>query len=414
MPRCETRNEYDSPWEDDEEAEPEAPQHSTVVAPDPTSSAALSSSSSSAMPSNVRLAEKFEELAEKKRAASRGVRSGDDNDRSIRAYEKQAKQLRSLDFELTDADQLEGLEGFGEKSKGRAKVRELLSTGDLQRLQFQRQDPSIAAKEHLCQIHGVAGATADEWYQRGIRTIEQAVATPGLLTASQQVGARHWRDLVERIPREEVGAIVDAVRGALHATLMRSGVSTEQVATVAECVGCGSYRRGSSDSGDVDILVARRDSKPDTHLMRNLLSQLEADGCEMEHLVHADDGGDDGAEWRSYNGVLRLPGFARFRRLDLKLFSVEQFPFATLHFTSGMQYNVALRTHALARGLRLSEKGLRCVVSKQRGSEPILGPPIPASSEEEIFAKLGLQFEKPEARKAQVTPLGGAGALRLT
>ena len=246
--------------------------------------------------------------------------------------------------------------------------------------------------------------------------------------------AKHVHDLAERIPRAEVTAIYSAVRAALRAVMRRSGVPSADVEAAATAVACGSYRRGAPDSSDVDVLVMRHDGGPDGTLLHDLLRELKTDGrCEMEHMVHAAAAGEaagseaaggeaaggeatrgeavtgggasGGAGWRSYSGVIRLPGFARFRRLDLKLFPPEQFPYAMLHFTSGRDFNIAMRTHANARGYKLSETALRPILSKQRHQEPVCGAAVRVRSEQEVFAHLGLVYQPPEERGAQVTPV---------
>ena len=91
---------------------------------------------------------------------------------------------------------------------------------------------------------------------------------------------------------------------------------------------------------------------------------------------------------------------ARFRRFDLKLYPRELFPFALLHFTSGREFNIAMRAHAGRCGLRLSEKGF-----SHKGTETRVRTPHIAS-EADIFAALGLAWQEPGQRVAQVHPTG--------
>ena len=72
-------------------------------------------------------------------------------------------------------------------------------------------DERMQVVQQLCKVHGVGAVIANEWYTRGIRTIEEALAQ-GLMNEQQQIGARYWTDLQERIPRDEVTAIAAAVR----------------------------------------------------------------------------------------------------------------------------------------------------------------------------------------------------------
>lgn len=74
---------------------------------------------------------------------------------------------------------------------------------------------------------------------------------------------------------------------------------------------------------------------------------------------------------------------------DLRLVSPDEYAFALLHFTGSAEHNVAMRALARERGLKLNEYGL------WRGDER-----IPARTEAEIFAALGLAEIPPELREA--------------
>ena len=65
------------------------------------------------------------------------------------------------------------------------------------------------------------------------------------LSDAQRVGISRYEDLLLRMPRFEVAAIGQLVRE--HAKQICPGI---------EVVVCGSYRRGKSMSGDVDVLLA--------------------------------------------------------------------------------------------------------------------------------------------------------------
>jgi DNA polymerase/3'-5' exonuclease PolX len=288
---------------------------------------------------NLFLADQIEKLGEVHKAMG-GKNS--QNDWRHFTFSKQAKALRALDFEVTSASQLKDHRGFGKKSIDkidellkveceasrrphrsaastaslraamlpfRAHVRHASScarvpsppppppppraprpcascllllrarqTGELQRLTRAEGSARHQSIQALCKVHGVGTVTAEEWYKRGITTVEEAVAA-GVLNAQQEVGARHWVDLQERIPREEVSEIVQTVRRALRRVLRASGVPEERLDTAAEATGAGSYRRGKPSSGDVDVLITRRDGGPDSTLIGAVLAQLQEMVC---------------------------------------------------------------------------------------------------------------------------------------
>ena len=84
-----------------------------------------------------------------------------------------------------------------------------------------------------------------------------------------------------------------------------------------------------------------------------------------------------------FMGLVRLPGLPA-RRIDVLLTTAEQLPFALLHFTGPDTYNIALRKVAMARGLRLSEKGW--------AGDGALATP---RSERELLAALGEEYVEP-------------------
>ena len=182
---------------------------------------------------NEHIAKALDALADEYKAASH------DQWRHLRS--KAAKVIRSLRFEVTDADQLKDRHGFGAKML--EKVREMLKTGHIKRLDSLQASERVQVVRALCKQHGVGQKTAEEWYSsKGIRSVDDALAA-GVMTAQQQIGAKYWRDLDERIPRAEVEEIAAAVHSALRAVLEREGVPAA-VHAAAEATACGLYRRG--------------------------------------------------------------------------------------------------------------------------------------------------------------------------
>lgn len=106
-------------------------------------------------------------------------------------------------------------------------------------------DHRVKAMELFSKIHGVGGATAEQWYSMGMRTIEQVLSNSSItLTHTQRVGLANFYDKQRRIPRDEVTAITEYIQS--EASKLWPGVT-------AIC--CGSYRRGKPHSGDCDILM---------------------------------------------------------------------------------------------------------------------------------------------------------------
>ena len=358
---------------------------------------------------NLFLAGEFDKLA-----GTYESLGGDENTWKAFALSKQAKILRDLAWEVTSAtvERLTSVPKFGQK--GVDKVKELLAHGKMQRLEMLQHSERVQAIEALTKVHGVGASTAKEWYSRGIKTVDEALKA-GVMSGQQLVGARHWRDLEQRIPRSEVCEIVGSVRRALDAVLIAGGVNPEDVSRAADAIGAGSYRRGMPSSGDVDVLITRRDGGPDSGLISAVLEQLQNLGCEVDHLTHEEEVQSHGlanatrtASCQSYRGVIRLPGEGRlFRRLDVKVYPVEEFAYALLYFTGSDHFNRSMRHFAKQRGYSLSDHGL--VAATKVGSQNVVRGTVnlyEAADEAGIFAALGLEYVDPTMRSTDVRPIG--------
>jgi len=69
------------------------------------------------------------------------------------AYSKAAKILRGLNFEVESAAQVKHIKGIGKKVE--AKIQEIISTGELRRLNDMQSNPRLQVIESLCKVHGV-------------------------------------------------------------------------------------------------------------------------------------------------------------------------------------------------------------------------------------------------------------------
>ncbi|CUG88930.1 Hypothetical protein, putative [Bodo saltans] len=188
------------------------------------------------------------------------------------AYNKAIGVIKRVPFQVQRVEQLASYQGLGHRILN--KVREILNTGTTTKLHVLRTTPHVAAMEAFSKIWGVGPSTARRLstYAGGSvsgTTAATAAAVAGqptrplrtiddlrccselehLLSPQQLVGLRHYEDLEERIPREEVTALIAFVQESLKA------VVGEKRAANIDVVACGSYRRRKATSGDVDILL---------------------------------------------------------------------------------------------------------------------------------------------------------------
>jgi DNA polymerase (family X) len=137
----------------------------------------------------------------------------------------------------------------------------------------------------------------------------------------------------------------------------------------------GSLRRGRETVGDLDVLVtgpACGDEREREKLM-DLIVQLPG---LMEVIAR----GENKISFRLRGGM----------QVDVRLLTPESFGAAMQYFTGGKAHNVALRQRALKMGYTLSEYSLAQVDTGER---------VAGETEEEIYAKLKLDYIVPELRE---------------
>ncbi len=122
-----------------------------------------------------------------------------------------------------------------------------------------------------------------KWVELGYRTLDD-LQTKVKLSANQQVGVKHYDDLLTRIPRAEVKALGGHVKD-VAATIDSS----------VELIISGSHRRGADTSGDIDLIMTKNGTSSTQELvpfLDKLVDTLTRDGFLTAALAsHRHDGG---------------------------------------------------------------------------------------------------------------------------
>jgi len=269
-----------------------------------------------------------------------------------RAYVTAVKRLSELGPIYSDSDVPSDLPGIG--IKVRAKIAEIIATGHLAAADRGRQiEPALKA---FGKIYGVGPKAAQDLVAQGYRTIDDLRTSATVkLTKNQQVGLRVYEDLLLRIPRAEMEE---------HQKMLASTGGTI----------VGSFRRGQSTSGDIDVLL--------TEGLAETVTALTKLGYITDVLAQGDS---------KCLAVCRLPGLeARHRRLDFLMTPKEELPFAILYFTGSDTFNVAMRQKASDMGFRLNEHGLLQIKTNKN----IMG----IRTEKDIFTVLKMEWKEPAER----------------
>ena len=202
----------------------------------------------------------------------------------------------------------------------------------------------------------------------------------------------------------------------------------KKICPSATAIICGSYRRGESSSGDVDMILTDMTlDECEVDLLDRLVQRLKTEGLITDTLrlstVHESKTGHN-----TFYGICRLNTGHLYRRIDIKVFPRHELPFALLQWTGNDILNRSMKTYTKRRGLRLTDKALIPTIWKpgdngayERGQGGFsglsdagwVGTPIPCKTEEEVFAFLGLEYIKPEDRVVcRKKSKGGGGLVR--
>ena len=290
----------------------------------------------------------------------------------VRAYENARRGLEADGRDITQLSvaELTKIAGVGKATA--TKVRELIDTGTVAKLDALRvaYPPSVV---ELSRIPGLGPKTL-----KSIRTHLGIVDVDGLRAAIADESLR----TVPGLGKTSEGKIAKAIeRLGLHGKDRRTPIAdalplaqrlVEDLRTVPGVVDvafCGSLRRMSETVGDVDITVAASDAAP---VMDAVRGHREANEIVLS--------GETKTSFLTAAGL----------QVDVRVVAPDQFGAATLYFTGSKAHNIALRHRALSRGWLLNEYGL---LDASDETVPTDARPVIASrTEGEIYQALGLRY----------------------
>jgi DNA polymerase (family 10) len=287
------------------------------------------------------------------------------------AYRKAAESLDTLGREASEYWE-EGnlLEVPGVGKAIAEKIDELLTTGKLEFLEKLKKEVPESLAGWL-QVPSLGPKKiAMIWKALSITTLPEleAAAKAGKLRDLPGMGAKSETAILEGIAslsrrsgRLPLGKAYPLAQDIIKVLKGVKGVVDAQPA--------GSLRRMRSTVGDLDILVAAKDSKAVIEAFINLKG--------VERVLGK---GDIKASIEFFDGV----------RAQVWVHPPEKFGTALQYATGSKDHNVKLRQIALDKGLSLSEHAL----TKVKGKGEIL-----CATEEEVYKTLGLQYVPPEMRE---------------
>ena len=293
----------------------------------------------------------------------------------VRAFRTAARAIEGLGESVAEkvaSDTLQKIPGVGDGMVRRLK--ELVGTGKLAELDEQKKQLPPGLME-LMNVPGMGIKTAQQvWKERGITNIDalEAAAKDGKLRDLPRFGEKREEKLVaaiaawrkrasapKRWPMAEALDLADALCARVRA-----------LPGVSQCQYAGSLRRRRETVGDLDILV-------------------EAEAEHAASITDAFASMPEVAEILGKGETKTTVVLAGGMQADLRVVPKESFGAALQYFTGSKDHNVAMRTIAVKRGLKVSEYGVFDAAGKSVAGE----------TEEEVYGAIGLAWMPPELRE---------------
>ena len=313
----------------------------------------------------IELLEQLEKLMRKNRDMARQL-----------AYKRAAETIRGIPDDINNVSELEGKKFIGPTIT--SKFKEYLETGTLNILEKEKEKPEYAMNavyDAFSNIYGVGPKKAKDLIDMGIKSIEELKERQGeVLNESQRAGLKYYEDILERIPRAEIDKYNDVFRKAFDKAAKDDPEAKYEIV--------GSYRRGLTESGDIDMIITSNNKGIFKDFIDNLIEEkiilVVLSRGQSKCLV-----------------IAQIPGSKKARRVDFLYTSLEEFPFAILYFTGSKEFNTVMRSHALSLGFSLNEHGLSKKESGKKKEELVSHK---FRTENDIFDYLYLDFKVPTDR----------------
>jgi DNA polymerase (family 10) len=297
---------------------------------------------------------------------------GDPQSFRVRAYESAAQAIsaQATDLGRLTLRELQQIQGIGRSTAD--KIRELLETGKVAKLEALREKYPRRLVA-LLRIPGLG--------PKALKRLRAELAVESVDDLRKALAERRVRELAGFGPRSEEKiaralARLDAQGPAGRTPIaIALPLATRIVERMLEVPGvthasyCGSLRRFCETIGDVDLVVAASEPGPvmEALLSMNLVERVLGSGERKTSVV-------------THRGT----------QVDLRVVAEHQLGAARLYFTGSKGHNIKLRQRALGRGLSLNEYAL----AELDGGRVVAG-----ETEEQIYQALGLPWIPPVLRE---------------
>ncbi|MFB3765667.1 MAG: DNA polymerase/3'-5' exonuclease PolX [Methanotrichaceae archaeon] len=294
-----------------------------------------------------------------------------DNRFKIIAYGKAARAIESLkdDIEQVCKDgRLESIPGIGKAIA--QKIEEYLRTGKIQAHQDLLKDTPQGLAE-LLNVPGLGPKTIFMLHEKlGITNLDELekAAREHRVRRLSRMGPTSEKNIlkgIERYRKRSTRILLSAAEPVVEEILAYlKGMEGLEHITAA-----GSYRRCKETVGDIDILAtaARPEQIISAFVRMPMVEEVLGKGPTKGSII-----------------------VKETIQVDLRIVEHKSFGTALQYFTGSKEHNVRLRQISLDRGYSLSEYSLKRLID---------GQDLFYSSEEDVYAALGMQYIQPELRE---------------
>lgn len=276
----------------------------------------------------------------------------------INSFKKAINIISSFEYKIT-IDNINTINSLSDKIKNR--IKEILVNGQLSEITINTNTNNDIID--LTKITGIGPSKAKQLIQNNIKLKDlldpdKYKEHSKLLTHHQKIGVLYYYDLLKKIPQN----IIKKIETYLNTFNFDFTI-------------CGSYRRNKSSSGDIDVLV-----KQNNNNLEEIINLLSKNNFLVAHLTSNSK--------TKYMGICKIPNFNQYMRIDIRLVTPQQYPYATLYFTGSKNTNTLMRNKAIKLGFKLNEYGL---FDKYNDI-------IELKTERDIFECLNMSYLEPQDR----------------
>ncbi len=296
-----------------------------------------------------------------------------ENPFKTRAYQNGARAIDGMSepvAQLVEAGTLGDVDGFGKALV--EKITTLVETGSLPYYDNLKAEFPAGILDLLA-LNGLGPKKAKALYQKldiGSLAALQAACESGKVAELDGFGPKSAEKLLAAIQQQQLytgrfryAEVIDQAEELVD--LLRTHPDITRISIA------GSLRRGKEVVKDIDLVASSKNPK-----------QVMQDFVSLPEVVSITNHGETKSSIRIANGL----------QVDLRVVDDATFPTALHHFTGSMEHNVALRSRAKKRQMKISEWGL---FDTSGHAEKL----IPCRDEAEFFSRLELDYIPPELRE---------------